>query len=128
MRNDCNFTKVNGLGFFDEGHSSYIRLYRMAQKYLPTGSRFAGWGSKATKNLPLSMFPKDGNTKNSAFSYFMQVADLVCYAARLKLENERGTLSAKRAERGRHTLYDTIPTTRLNTLATLRRPDAIVPT
>lgn len=127
MRNDCTNTGVNGMVFFDEGHSSYVRLYRMAQKYLPTGSRFGGWGSGKTKNLPLSMFAKDGNVKNSDLSYFMQIADLICYAARLKLEHERGALAAKRIGRKHHELYDAIPRSRLNTSATMKRRDAIVP-
>jgi hypothetical protein len=127
MRNDCTLTRVNGMVFFDEGHSSYIRLYRMAQKYLPTGSRFGGWGSGKTRNLPLSMFAKDGNIKSSELSYFMQIADLICYAARLKLEHERGTLAAQRVERQHHELYNVIPRSRLNVLATIKRRDAIVP-
>lgn len=128
IRNDCNYRKVNGLMFFDEGHTSYILLYRMAQKYLPTGSSFGGWqGGKRTKNLPLSMFPKDANTKISDLSYFMQVADLVSYAVRLKIEQERGQLAAKRVSSDHHIVYDSIPRTRLNTLATFKRKDAIVP-
>ncbi|WFU33065.1 DUF3800 domain-containing protein [Bradyrhizobium brasilense] len=129
IRNDCNHRKVNALMFFDEGHSSYIRLYRMAQKYLPVGSKLGGWeGGKRTKNLPLSMFPKDANTKSSELSYFLQVADLVSYAARLKLENERGSLAAKRIARDHHKVYDSIPIAKLNRLATFKRNDAIVPT
>lgn len=127
MRNDCAQREVNGMVFFDEGHNSYVRLYRMAQKYLPTGSRFGGWGNKKTKNLPLSMFPKDGNIKTSDLSYFMQIADLVCYSARLKLEDERAALSAKRKKRGHGDLYDAIPQLQLNTNATMKRRDAIVP-
>jgi hypothetical protein len=105
------------------------RLYRMAQKYLPTGSRFGRWeDGKLTRNLPLSMFPKDGNVKNSGLSYFIQIADLLCYAARLKLEYEMGELAAKRIRRDHHTVYDSIPRAQLNTLATFKRRDAIVPT
>jgi hypothetical protein len=128
IRNHCQYTKVNGLIFFDEGHSSYIRLYRMAQKYLPTGSAFGGWGSGKTKNLPLSMFPLDGDIKNSHLSYFVQIADLICYAARLKIEHETNRLSVKRTERGHHMLYGSLPKAQLNSLATFKRPDAIVPT
>jgi hypothetical protein len=128
IRNDCHHRKINGLMFFDEGHTSYIRLYRMAQKYLPTGSSLGGWqGGKRTKNLPLSMFPKDANTKISDLSYFTQIADLVSYAARLKVEHERGQLAAKRVGREHHLVYDSIPRAQLNTLATFKRNDAIVP-
>jgi hypothetical protein len=128
MRNQCG-ENVNGLAFFDEGHKSYIRLYRMAQKYLPTGSKFGAWdGGRLTRNLPLTMFPKDGNTKCSDLSYFIQIADLVSYSVRLKLEHERGHLSAKRTVRNHHTLYDSIPRAKLNVAATMKRRDAIVPT
>jgi hypothetical protein len=128
VQNDCGSRHVNGMIFFDEGHSSYILLYRMAQRYLPTGSKFGGWGDKKTRNLPLSMFPKDANIKISELSYFMQIADMICYAARLKLEHERGALAAKRVARGHQSLYDDIPRDRLNTAATMKRRDAIVPT
>jgi hypothetical protein len=127
IRNQCG-AHTNGMIFFDEGHKSYIRLYRMAQKYLPTGSKFGGWhGGVLAKNLPLTMFPKDANLKCSDLSYFVQIADLVSYSVRLKLEYERGNLSAKRVARGHHTLYDSIPTAKLNGAATMKRKDAIVP-
>ena len=129
IRNQCGIERINGMIFFDEGHKSYVRLYRMAQKYLPTGSRFGGWeGGRLTKNLPLTMFPKDANIKASDLSYFLQVADLVSYSARLKLENERGHLSAKRVARGHHSLYDSLPRSKLNLAATMKRKDAITPT
>jgi hypothetical protein len=128
IRNDCSHRNFNGMLFFDEGHPSYLRLYKMAQKYLPTGSMWGGWGSGKTRNLPLSMFPKDANTKISKLSYFMQVADLVSYSARLKIEHERKVLAAKRVGRGHHSVYDSIPHANLNTAATMKRRDAIVPT
>jgi uncharacterized protein DUF3800 len=128
IRNQCHHTNVNGMMFFDEGHQSYIRLYRMAQEYLPTGSRFGKWeNGKPTKNLPLSMFPKDANTKSSNLSYFVQIADLVSYSVRLKLEGEHKTLAAKRVGRGHHQVYDSLPAAQLNRVATLKRRDAIVP-
>jgi hypothetical protein len=127
MRNQCG-DHTNGMVFFDEGHKSYIRLYRMAQKYLPTGSKFGGWkDGRLTRNLPLTMFPKDANVKSSDLSYFLQIADLVCYSARLKLEQERNQLSAKRVELRHHTVYDAIPRGQLNLAATMKRNDAIVP-
>lgn len=129
IRNQCGVERINGMVFFDEGHKSYVRLYRMAQKYLPTGSQFGAWeGGKVTKNMPLMMFPKDANIKASDLSYFLQIADLVSYSARLKLENERGHLAAKRVARNHHILYDSIPRSKLNTAATMKRRDAIVPT
>jgi hypothetical protein len=129
IRNQCYQNNVNGMLCFDEGHTSRIRLYRMAQKYLPTGSRFGAWESgKLTKNLPLTMFPVDGEMKHSDLSYFIQIADLVCYAARLKIEHERTTLRAKRVARDHHVVYDSIPRSKLNLAATMKRRDAIVPT
>jgi hypothetical protein len=129
IRNDCHHTNANGMIFFDGDHKNYIRLFRMAQRYLPTGSKLGSWsGGQRTKNLPLGMFPKDANMKSSDLSYFMQVADLVAYSARLKLEHERGTLAAKRMSRGHHTIYDSIPQAQLNRVATFKRNDAIVPT
>ena len=128
IRNYCAYNHVNGMMFFDEGHPSYIRLYRMAQVYLPTGSKFGGWEhGKLTKNMPLSMFPKDANVKISDLSYFVQIADLTAYAARLKIVFEQGNLSAKRQGRGHHTIYNSIPRAQLYTLATMKRNDAIVP-
>lgn len=128
IRNQCN-TSTNGMLFFDEGHKAYLRIYRMAQEYLPTGSKFGGWeGGKLTKNLPLAMFPKDANVKHSDLSYFMQVADLVSYSVRLKLEYERKQLSTKRIARDHHVIYDCIPPLKLNVAATMKRRDAIVPT
>lgn len=129
IRNQCGIERTNGMMFFDEGHKSYIRLYRMALKYLPTGSKFGGWhDGKLAKNMPLTMFPKDANIKHSDLSYFMQVADLIAYAARLKLEHERGQLSAKRTDRGHHLIYNSVPRAKLNLASTMKRKDAIVPT
>jgi Protein of unknown function (DUF3800) len=129
IRNQCYQNNVNGMLCFDEGHTSRIRLYRMAQKYLPTGSRFGAWESgKLTKNLPLTMFPVDGEMKHSDLSYFIRIADLVCYAARLKIEHERTTLRAKRVARDHHVVYHSIPRSKLNLAATMKRRDAIVPT
>jgi len=115
--------------FFDNGHDEYIRFYRRASKYLPTGSRFyEGWASgKSTKNMPLNMFLKDANQKISEMSYFIQIADLVCYAAFIKLKHERGQLREKRVKRGHHTLYDFVPLTTINMKATALRKDGIVP-
>ena len=105
LRSQCQDEKVNGLLFFDEGHGAYVRLFRQAQIWMPTGSERGVWeDGKATKNLPLSMFPKDANIKLSELSYFIQIADLVCYAARLKLEFENRKLAAKRIEREHHTV------------------------
>ena len=128
MRSQCRAEGVKAMVFFDEGHDEYISEYRRAKKYLPTGSALGGWqGGHATQNLPLDMFFKDGNLKKSHLSLFMQMADLVAYSARLKLEHESGTLSAKRVNRGHHTWYDLIPAETINLKATSKREDGIVP-
>ena len=113
--------------FFDEGHKEYIRHFRKARKYLPTGSRRGAWGDGSiTRNLPLTMFPKDANVKHSDLSYFLQIADLVVYSAKAKIEFEKGILAKKRIDRGHHLLYDRIDRRVLNLKATARRKDAIV--
>jgi hypothetical protein len=114
--------RTNGMLFFDEGHEEYNRYYRKACKYLPTGSMFDG----ATRNLPLSMFVKDGNFKKSHLSLFVQMADLVSYAALQKLRAELGFLDAKRKERKHHELYDLIPRRTINLKATTKREDGLV--
>lgn len=125
MRSQCLARKTNGLIFFDEGNKSYISAFRKAQRYLPTGSSLGGWDGKATKNLPLTMFPKDANFKHSDLSYFIQLADLIVYAARMKIEHERGELSTKRASRGHHLIYDALPSATINLRATKKRADGI---
>jgi uncharacterized protein DUF3800 len=92
MRSQCNARDTNGFVFFDEGHDEYRRLYRRAQRYLPTGSRVAGlgWGGgQPTANYPLDMFTKDGNSKQSHHCHFTQLADLIAYSAFLKVKAER---------------------------------------
>jgi hypothetical protein len=71
------------------------------------------------------LLPPPGNMHWLTLSYFMQIADVICYAARLKLENERILLAAKRLQRGHHKIYDAIPLSRLNRSATMKRRDAI---
>lgn len=125
MRSQCQARNTNGIVFFDEGHKSYLTAFRKAQKYLPTGSAIGGWGGKATKNMPLSMFPKDANIKHSDMSYFMQLADLIVYAASMKIQQERGELAAKRVGRGHHEIYDSLPKAIINLRATKKRDDGI---
>jgi len=117
----------NGMIIFDDGKPEYIRLYRRATRWLPTGSALGGWKDGSSLNLSLDMFPKDANVKASKLSLFIQIADLVAYAARLKLEREHGLLPAKREKRGHGILYDSVFKDALNTRATGRRNDAIVP-
>lgn len=127
IRRQCG-DGVNGIVLFDDGHPEYISWYRQATKYLPTGSMIGGWGGgNATTNLPLDMFPKDANVKASKLSPFIQIADLIVYSARLKLESETGALTEKRRRRGHAELYDTVCKATINQAATNKRPDWIVP-
>jgi len=106
MRQQCVARNANAIVFFDEGHPEYRKLYRKAQIFLPTGSMFGGWTSGLlSRNLPLDMFTKDGNDKASRHCHFTQTADLVAYAAFLKIKSEQGQLTnwqdhSRRAQRG----------------------------
>ena len=125
IRKQCG-SHTNGLLFFDDGHPEYIHYYRAATKYLPTGSSRGGWDSGATKNLPLDMFPKDANMKASDKSLFLQIADLAVVTARLKIQQERGELNAKRVKRGHHLLFDEFAPHACNVAASGKRADGIV--
>lgn len=116
-----------GMIFFDEGHGEYTKVYRKARVYLPTGSSLGGWSTgKATKNLPLSNFTKDGNIKKSHDSWFIQVADMISYALFLKVKTERGEATQWQNDLGLGDLYDHIPKRILNTRASTSDPDGIV--
>lgn len=114
MRRDCIANQTNAFVFFDQGHPEYRRLYRMAQVYLPTGSSLGGWKGGRSANLPLDMFVKDGNEKNSALCYFTQCADLVAYAAFLKMKGEDGRLTTWQAAHSFETLFSSIPLVKIN--------------
>jgi Protein of unknown function (DUF3800) len=129
MRLQCNARNTNGMVFFDEGHDEYRKMYRKAQVYLPTGSSFVGmgWGDgKTTANLPLDMFTKDGNSKPSHHCNFTQLADMIAYAAFVKVKAESGTLSEWQDRLSYGNLYDSFPTNKVNHKATTRYPDGIV--
>lgn len=127
IRRHCG-DHTNGMMIFDGGHPEYVNLYRKATKWLPTGSMLGGWSSgEATDNLALDMFPKDANLKASDQSLFLQIADMVCYCARLKLEHERGLLQEKRVKRGHSGIYDSLDRGTINRRATKRRKDGLVP-
>jgi Protein of unknown function (DUF3800) len=89
MRRKAVADKTNAIVFFDQDHPEYRRLYRMAQVRLPTGSVIGQWANGTTKNMPMDMFTKDGNEKNSKDCYFTQAADLIAYAAFLKRRAQR---------------------------------------
>jgi len=115
-----------GMVFFDEGHTEYAQLYRKSQAYMPVGSNRGGWADGASANKPLGRFIEDGNQKRSDGSFFLQVADMVAYAALTKLKAEAGKLSTKRLALGHDKLFDQIPKTSLNLKATTKRNDGIV--
>lgn len=128
MRSQCAAKNVNAMTFFDEGHPEYRTLYRRAQVYLPTGSAFGGWmGGRFSRNIPLDMFFKDANEKNSKHCYFTQTADLIAYSAFLKRRSELGQLTAWQNTCNYGTLYNAIPNNTLNIMASRQAPrDAIV--
>lgn len=123
MRSQCNAKGVNGITFFDAGHPEYRTLYRKAQVYLETGSRHGAWASgKAMKNLPLDMFTKDGNEKDSKHCYFTQAADLIAYSAFLKRKHEEKQALAWQNSLNYGQLYDEIKPGIINLKASNSRP------
>src|ERR1051326_131902 len=128
IRKQCIARDVNAIVFFDQGHPEYRKLYRKAQVYLPTGSQFGGWPSGAQSvNLPLDMFTKDANEKNSRHCLFTQLADLVAYSAFLKIKSEQTALEPWQGQYSYGNIYDSVPRALLNTRASAMTPrDAIV--
>lgn len=104
MRAQCAARNCNAMTYFDQGHNEYRRLYRKAQVHLLTGSRFG-----APRNLPLDMFVKDGNEKNSKFCLFTQLADLISYAALARIRQEKGVMDQAQQDIGLQYLYDGVP-------------------
>jgi Protein of unknown function (DUF3800) len=128
MRTQCARRNVNAMVFFDQGHPEYRRLYRQAQVFLSTGSSIGGWESGGTsRNMPLDMFFKDGNEKNSKHCRFTQIADLIAYAAFLKCKHELGQLTPWQASYNLGALYDEVPRAKINLAVTNKTPkDGIV--
>jgi hypothetical protein len=104
MRRQCVDRKCNAMTYFDQGHNEYRRLYRKAQLHLMTGSRFG-----KPRNLPLDMFVKDGNEKNSKHCLFTQLADLISYAALARVRHEKGVMEQSQQDIGLQHLYDGLP-------------------
>ncbi len=104
MRRQCKERDCNAMTYFDQGHNEYRRLYRKAQVHLMTGSRFG-----QPRNLPLDMFVKDGNEKNSKHCLFTQLADLISYAALAKVRHEKGVMEQTQQDIGLQYLYDGLP-------------------
>ena len=116
MRKSCLNSQRIGMIFFDEGHNEYRKLYRRAQKYLPTGSNSGTWTTtgRSVSNLHLDNFVKDGNIKDSKQSHFVQLADLVSFAALLETRNQMGVISPWQQNLGAGSLYSLIPQSVLN--------------
>ena len=73
------------------------------------------------------MFVKDGNEKDSAHCQFTQAADLVAYAAFLKLKGEQNRLEPWQASYSLENMYDSVPRHLLNRKVQGREPrDGIV--
>lgn len=123
MRSQTYARGANAMVFFDQGHPEYRSAYRKAQKHLLTGSRLELGGAR---NLPLDMFVKDGNEKNSAFCHFTQIADLVAYAAFSRVKLERGLVDQEQGGK-LATLYSSLPLKMINTKVSRGNPpDGIV--
>jgi Protein of unknown function (DUF3800) len=118
----------SALLFFDEGHPEYLRVYRKARVYMPTGSRQGTWpDGKTTKNIPLDAAIKDANFKNSKECYFTQIADLIAYATLTKARAELNRLSPDEVALNLGSIHDSIPKAILNTKVTRDGPrDGIV--
>ncbi|WP_157357582.1 DUF3800 domain-containing protein [Mesorhizobium metallidurans] len=78
MRSQCQARRTNGLVFFDEGNKSYITAFRMAQKYLPTGSSQGGWGSNATKKYAPKHVPEGCKLQALRYVLFHPIGRLNC--------------------------------------------------
>lgn len=119
--------RKNGMTFFDEGHGEYLKIYRKARVFLPTGSSRGGWESGAlSENKPMTSFFKDANFKRSQHSWYIQIADLVAYAAFLKAKARIGSLTAWQQALGLGAAYDIIPSASLNQRASSTDPQGIV--
>jgi hypothetical protein len=118
MRTKCSKSKVAALAFFDQGHDEYRTLYRKAQVYLPTGSMY----ESKTRNIPLDMFIEDANTKNSKHCWFTQAADLIAYAAFLKVKAARKELTDWQVENDLGNLYSFIPIEKINSRVSYAPP------
>jgi hypothetical protein len=123
MRRQCDDRNVNAIVFFDGGHAEYRKLYRKAQVYLLTGSNVPGI---PPTNLPLDMFTKDGNNKDSKFCHFTQLADMIAYAAFLKMKGESMAMTDWQERYSLDNLYGSVPYALINHKASRRWPDGIV--
>ncbi len=128
IRKQCIVRDVNAFVFFDQGHPEYRKLYRQAQVYLPTGSSYGQWHTgHHSQNMPLDMFIKDANEKDSKHCFFTQLTDLIAYSVFLKIKSENNLLSDWQAQYSYGNIYDSIPLRYKNTRASGSSPrDGIV--
>ena len=68
-------------------------------------------------SMPLDMFVKDANDKDSKHCFFTQLADLCAYAAFLKIKSETGALLDWQSQYSYGNIYDAIPQRFINTRA-----------
>jgi len=126
MEKACVANRTSAMTFFDQGHAENLAIYRRARVYLPTGSMFGGWFGGKTKNIPMKHFFKDANFKDSKHSLFIQAADLIAYAAKLREKAPLGALTAWQAAAGLGNAYDDIPMAVLNLKASGKDPKGVV--
>jgi len=75
----------------------------------------------------MDMFTKDANEKNSKYCYFTQTADLIAYAAFMKIKGEQGQLTDWQRAYRMDRIYDALPRAKLNTMVSRSNPrDGIV--
>jgi len=72
------------------------------------------------------MFTLDANIKNSKHCWFTQTADIIAYAAFLKIKSNRGELEDWQSKYDLGTLYDEIPRKLINTKVSRNPADGIV--
>jgi hypothetical protein len=90
----------------DEGNEAhYTKLVRRMSVHNPIPSQYGIWQDtgRATKNIPLDSIIEDPFFKNSACSYFVQLADFCAYAL---LRRERPL--AARTKYNLHTAFDVL--------------------
>ncbi len=72
---------ANVLIMADQGHEKEIaRLRRKLSVFNMIPSKYGSWGTAPTKNIPLSNLVEDALFRNSAHSYFIQLADCLAFA------------------------------------------------
>jgi hypothetical protein len=125
MQRQSDTTGRVGFTFFDQGHAEFRTLYRRARVHLPTGSALGGWASGLSKNIPMSSFVKDGNEQDSRHSLYVQIADLVTYAALLRIRKRYGGLTPWQTRFGLGDAYDAIPVQVCNLRAAPAEPRGV---